>query len=64
MPRGKRRTLEEQIADVDQQISKLTELKKNLEEQKRQEDVQKLLDAAKKSGLTPEELVQKLSEKV
>ncbi|MCI2036232.1 MAG: hypothetical protein LKJ73_10035 [Oscillospiraceae bacterium] len=64
MPRGKRKTLEEQIADVDQQISKLTELKKNLEEQKRQEDVQKLLDAAKKSGLTPEELVQKLSEKV
>lgn len=64
MPRGKRRTLEEQIADVDQQVSKLTELKKNLEEQKRQEDVQKLLDAAKKSGLTPEELVQKLSEKV
>jgi|LAHS01.1.fsa_nt_gb septal ring factor EnvC (AmiA/AmiB activator) len=64
MPRGKHRTLEEQIADVNQQISKLTELKKNLEEQKRQEDVQKLLDAAKKSGLTPEELVQKLSEKV
>lgn len=63
MPRGKRKTLEEQIADVDQQISKLTELKKNLEEQKRQEDMQKLLDAAKKAGLTPEQLVQKLAEK-
>lgn len=63
MPRGKRRTLEEQIADVDQQISRLTELKKNLEEQKRQEDMQKLLDAAKKAGLTPEQLVQKLAEK-
>jgi len=63
MPRGKRKSLEEQIADIDQQISKLTEVKKNLEEQKRQEDVQKLLDAADKSGLTPEELVQKLTEK-
>jgi septal ring factor EnvC (AmiA/AmiB activator) len=63
MPRGKRKSLEEQIADVNQQISKLTERKKALEEQKRQEDVQKLLDAAKKSGLSPEELVQKLSEK-
>lgn len=63
MPRGKRKSLEEQIAYVNQQISKLTERKKALEEQKRQEDVQKLLDAAKKSGLSPEELVQKLSEK-
>jgi septal ring factor EnvC (AmiA/AmiB activator) len=63
MPRGKRKSLEEQIADVDQQISKLTERKKALEEQKRQEDVQKLLDAAKKAGLSPEELVQKLTEK-
>lgn len=63
MPRGKRKSFEEQISDVSQQISKLTEVKKNLEEQKRQEDVQKLLDAANRSGLTPEELVQKLTEK-
>lgn len=61
MPRGVRKTLDEQIADVDRQISELTELKKKLKEQKEQEDIRKLLDAVKKSGLTPEQLVEKLS---
>lgn len=61
MPRGVRKTLDEQIADIDRQISELTELKKKLMDQKEQEDIRKLLDAVKKSGLTPEQLVEKLA---
>ena len=61
MPRGVRKTLDEQIADIDRQISELTELKKKLKDQKEQEDIRRLLDAVKKSGLTPEQLVEKLA---
>lgn len=61
MPRGVRKTLDEQINDIDRQISELTELKKKLKDQKEQEDIHKLLDAVRKSGLTPEQLVEKLS---
>jgi TolA-binding protein len=63
MPRGKRKSLEEQIAEIDRKIAQLTECKKELQKQKEQEDVKKLLDAASKAGLTPEALVKKLAEK-
>lgn len=63
MPRGKRKSLEEQIAAIDQKVSQLTEYKKQLLKQKEQEDVKKLLDAASKAGMTPEALVEKLTQK-
>ena len=56
MPRGKRKSLEEQIAE-------LTDWKKKLQEQKEKDDIKKLLDAASKAGMTPEALVKKLTEK-
>lgn len=63
MPRGKRKSVEKQIAEIDQKISQLTERKGELQKQKEQEDIKKLLSAANKAGLTPEELVNKLAEK-
>lgn len=63
MPRGKRKTLEEQIAGIDRQITQLEEQKRELQKRKEQENVKKLLDAATKAGLTPEALVQKLADK-
>lgn len=47
MPRGVRKTLEKQIANVNHQISELTDLKKKLQKQKEQEDIRRLLDAVK-----------------
>lgn len=61
MPRGVRKSLEEQIAEIDRQIEELTELKAKLQKQKDQEDIRKLLEAAKEVGLSPEELVKKLT---
>ena len=63
MPRGKRKSLEEQIAGIDQKIAQLTDQKKKLQEQKEKDDIKKLLDAASKAGVTPEALVKKLTEK-
>lgn len=63
MPRGKRKSVEKQIAEIDEKISQLTERKGELQKQKEQEDIKKLLGAANKAGLTPEELVNKLAEK-
>lgn len=63
MPRGKRKSLEEQIAEIDQKIAQLTDIKKELQEQKEKDDIKKLLDAASKAGVTPEALVKKLTEK-
>jgi septal ring factor EnvC (AmiA/AmiB activator) len=63
MPRGKRKSLEEQITEIDQKITQLTDQKKKLQEQKEKDDIKKLLDAASKAGVTPEALVKKLTEK-
>jgi septal ring factor EnvC (AmiA/AmiB activator) len=63
MPRGKRKSLEEQIAEIDQKIAQLTDRRKELQEQKEKDNIKKLLDAASKAGVTPEVLVKKLTEK-
>lgn len=61
MARGvRRKTIEEQIADIDSQMKELKEKKKELLAAKEQEDIRKLLDAAKEAGMTPAELVKKL----
>lgn len=63
MPRGNRKTTEEQISEIDLKINELNEQKKQLLVKKEQEDIQKLLDAAKEAGVSPAELVKKLTEK-
>ena len=60
MSRGSRKSIEEQIADVDSKIQELQEKKKELIAAKEQEDIRKLLDAVRKAGTTPEELVKQL----
>lgn len=62
MPRGVRKSIEDQISDIDQKIQELQEKKKQLQAEKEQEEIQQLLDAAKELGLSPAELVQKLAE--
>lgn len=64
MTRGVRKrgkTLEEQIAKVEGEIKTLNEQKKQLLLLKEQEDIKQLLGAAKEAGLTPAELVEKLT---
>jgi len=63
MPRGVRKSIEDQISDIDQKIQELQEKKKQLQTEKEQEEVRQLLDAAKELGLTPAELVKQLSVK-
>lgn len=63
MPRGTRKSIDEQISEIDLKIQELQEKKKQLLEAKEQEDIRQLLDAAKESGLTPADLVKKLAEK-
>ena len=63
MPRGSRKTIEEQISEVDSKLKELNEQKKQLLEKKEQEDIQTLLEAAKEAGVSPAELVKKLKEK-
>lgn len=60
MPRGSRKPIEEQIADVETKIQELQTKKKELLEAKEQEDIRRLLDAVKEAGTTPEELVKQL----
>jgi DNA-binding protein H-NS len=60
MPRGSRKSIEEQIADVDSKVQELQEKKKELIAAKEQEDIRKLLEAVRKAGTTPEELVKQL----
>ena len=60
MPRGSRKSIEEQIADVESKIQELQTKKKELLEAKEQEDIRRLLDAVKEAGTTPEELVKQL----
>lgn len=62
MPRGNRKSFDEQISDIDLKIQELQEKKKQLLEAKEQEDIRQLLEAAKESGLTPADLVKKLTE--
>ncbi len=66
MPRGSRKkSIEDQIAEVDSKINELQEQKKQLLAEKEQEDIRQLLDAAKEAGISPAELVQQLkSQKV
>ncbi|QNK42209.1 hypothetical protein [Caproicibacter fermentans] len=63
MPRGVRKSIEDQISEIDLKIQELQEKKKQLLEEKEQEDIRQLLEAAKESGLTPADLVKKLTEK-
>ena len=60
MPRGSRKSIEEQIADVETKIQELQAKKKELLQVKEQEDIRRLLDAVKEAGTTPEELVKQL----
>lgn len=61
MPRGSRKkSIEDQIAEVDSKINELLEQKKQLLAEKEQEDIQQLLDAAKEAGISPAELVKQL----
>ena len=60
MPRGSRKSVEEQIADVETKIQELQAKKKELLQVKEQEDIRRLLDAVKEAGTTPEELVKQL----
>ena len=60
MPRGSRKSIEEQIADVETKIQELQAKKKELQQVKEQEDIRRLLDAVKEAGTTPEELVKQL----
>jgi NAD-specific glutamate dehydrogenase len=63
MPRGVRKqpvSLENQIAEVTDQIKQLQDKKKKLLAEKEQQDINLLMAAVKESGLTPEELVAKL----
>jgi len=60
MPRGSRKSIEDQIADVETKIQELQAKKKELLEAKEQEDIRRLLDAVKEAGTTPEELVKQL----
>ena len=60
MPRGSRKPIEEQIADVETKIQELQAKRKELLEAKEQEDIRRLLDAVKEAGTTPEELVKQL----
>ena len=62
MPRGIRKSIEEQISEIDLKINELNEQKKELLEKRDQEDIQKLLEAAKDAGVSPAELVKKLTE--
>lgn len=62
MPRGVRKSIDEQISDIDLKIQELQEKKKQLQEAKEQENIRQLLDAVKESGLTPADLVKKLTE--
>lgn len=62
MPRGVRKSIEDQISEIDLKIQELQEKKKQLQTAKEQEEVQQLLDAARELGLTPAELVKQLSE--
>jgi uncharacterized protein YoxC len=62
MPRGVRKSIEEQISDIDQKIQELQEKKKQLQEEKEQKEIQQLLDAVKETGFTPAELVKQLAE--
>lgn len=63
MPRGSRKTIEERVSEIDLKINELNEQKKQLLEKKEQEDIQKLLEAVKEAGVSPAELVKKLTEK-
>ena len=63
MPRGSRKTIEERVSEIDLKINELNEQKKLLLEKKEQEDIQELLEAAKEAGVSPAELVKKLTEK-
>ena len=60
MPRGSRKPIEEQIADVETKIQELQAKRKELLQVKEQEDIRRLLDAVKEAGTTPEELVKQL----
>lgn len=62
MPRGVRKSVEEQLSDIDQKIQELQEKKKQLQAEKEQQEVQQLLEAARATGLTPAELVKQLAE--
>lgn len=62
MPRGTRKSIDDQISDIDLKIQELQEKKKQLLDAKEQEDIRQLLEAAKESGLTPADLVKKLTE--
>ena len=61
MPRGVRKSVEEQLADIDQKIQELQEKKKQLQAEKEQQEVRQLLEAARATGLTPSELVKQLA---
>ncbi len=64
MPRGERKKpFEQQINDIDLKIQELQESKKQLLQEKGQEDIRQLLEAAKSAGITPSELVKQLVEK-
>ena len=55
MPRGShKKTLEEQLSDVDFKIQELQAKKKELLDAKEQEDIRQLLEAAKEAGKTPQ----------
>lgn len=61
MARGSRKkSTDDQIAEVENKIKEYQEKRKQLLAQKEQEDIQELLDAAKEAGVSPAELVQQL----
>jgi len=61
MARGSRKkSTDEQLAEVEKKIKEYQEQKKQLLAQREQEDIQALLDAAKEAGISPAELVKQL----
>lgn len=62
MPRGVRKSIEEQISDINRKIQELHEKKEQLQAEKEKQEVQQLLEAARATGLTPAELVKRLAE--
>lgn len=62
MPRGVRRPINEQLADIDNQIAVLQMRRKELITIQEQEAIKELLEAAKTSGKTPAELVSMLTQ--
>ncbi|RFZ77471.1 hypothetical protein DS742_18115 [Lacrimispora amygdalina] len=63
MPRGRKhpQNIDEQIVETEEQIKKLQEKRKQLIADKKKEDIETLLHAAREAGITPAELVAKLA---